>query len=251
MRLTVITACLNAAPVIGDAIESVLAQGDALHEYIVVDGGSTDGTVALLDAASERFGGRLSHTSQPDDGIYDALNVGVARATGTHVLVLGADDRLLDGSLAALAAAPGADGADLVYGDAVVVEPDGRTRPQPALLAPRLVGGIPRELPVCHQACAFSKAAFDRLGPFDETYRVAADYEFYLRFFEAGLRAVHIAQPLVAYSLGGSSSRQLAVTADEYRRARILHGVAPLVARLAWARSVVAASLMRGVRSIR
>lgn len=251
MNITVITACLNAEETLQAAIESVRSQGESLHEYVVIDGGSTDGTLELIQAAEPGLAGRLKWISEPDSGIYDALNKGLDLSTGDFVLVLGADDVLLDGALARIAAAiERSPGADLVYGDAYIAAPGGATTLQRALESPRMVAGLPRTLPVCHQACAFSARAFDRLGHFDTSFRIAADYEFYLRFNAAQLASVRIPEPLVTYSLAGVSSRMARATADEYRRARVMHGMHPVRARLAMLRSVVNVTLLSGIRRV-
>ncbi len=232
-------------------MESVLRQGTDLHEYVVVDGGSTDGTLGIIKDMELGFEGRLRWISEPDRGIYDAINKGLDLSTGSFVVVLGADDLLLDGALARVSAAiEHAPEADLVYGDAYVAEPGGHVRLQRALASPRVVAGLPRSLPVCHQACAFSARSFERLGHFDTSFRIAADYEFYLRFHAAHLVSARVAEPLATYSLAGVSSRMAWATADEYRRTRVIHGMHPARARLAMLRSIVNVTLMRGVRQV-
>ena len=193
MSITVITACLNAEQTLGAAIDSVRRQGESLHEYILIDGGSTDGTLDILKDVEPAFDGKLRWISEPDDGIYDALNKGLDRSSGTFVVVLGADDVLLDGALARVSAAiEQAPEVDLVYGDAYVVTPGGAVTLQRALASPRRLAGLPRSLPVCHQACAFAARVFERLGHFDTSFRIAADYEFYLRFHAAHLASARV-----------------------------------------------------------
>ena len=249
MSITVITACLDAESTLQAAIESVRRQGESLHEYVVVDGGSTDGTLELLKAAEPGLAGKLKWISEPDGGIYDALNKGLDLSTGSFILVLGADDVLCDGALARIAAEiDRAPEVDLVYGDAYVVTPGRAAKLQSALESPRRVAGLPRSLPVCHQACAFAARVFERLGRFDTSFRIAADYEFYLRFHAAHLASARVPAPLATYSLAGVSSRMVWATADEYRRARVMHGMHPARARLAMLRSCFNVALVRIVR---
>ena len=244
-----VTVCLNAADTISATIDSVHLQCDLVHEYIIIDGGSTDGTLDIVAGYEDRFAGTFSWVSEPDTGIYDAMNKGIARATGTFVLFLGADDILLEGALAAMTDAMTASGeADLVFGDAHVVEPSGGRRLLRATTKRGFVAGVPRAMPVCHQACAFSARAYCGLGGFDTSFRIAGDYEFYLRFYEAGLQSRRISMPVVEYSLGGVSSRLGVATAREYRRARVLHGVSPFRASLAMIRSLINLALMRLIR---
>lgn len=89
MKISIITVCYNSASTIRDAVDSVLSQRDVELEYIVIDGGSTDGTVDILKG----YGGRISFlVSEPDEGIYDAMNKGVSLATGDVVGILNSDD---------------------------------------------------------------------------------------------------------------------------------------------------------------
>ena len=89
MRFSIITICYNPGPELKSAMDSVLSQHDADIEYIIVDGGSTDGTVELI----ESYGGRISKfISEPDEGLYDALNKGVRLATGDCIGFMHADD---------------------------------------------------------------------------------------------------------------------------------------------------------------
>lgn len=251
MRVSVITPCLNAADTIERAFDSVLMQGDSLCEHIVIDGGSTDGTLERLERHQQRLGKRLRWVSEPDKGIYDAMNKGVAQATGDWILVLGADDVLEPNALdAVVRAAEGDPTADLVFGDAYVKEPDGRTRLQSSEGRPRFGSGMPLEMPVCHQACAYSARVFEELRGFDSRYRVAGDYDFYMRFHEAGLGSVRVSLPLATYSLAGVSSRMMLATAREYRDVRIVHGMPLFVANARFVRSLTAASVMRLFRRI-
>ena len=94
MKVTLITACYNSVATLPTAIESVLSQRGVELEYIVVDGGSKDGTVELLKDYEQRFEGRLRWISEPDQGMYDAINKGIAMATGDIVGILNADDVL-------------------------------------------------------------------------------------------------------------------------------------------------------------
>ena len=96
MRITLITACYNSVSVIRTALDSVLRQTWPELEYLVIDGGSTDGTVKIVREFESRFGGRLRWVSEKDCGMYDAINKGIRMATGDVVGILNADDVLSD-----------------------------------------------------------------------------------------------------------------------------------------------------------
>ena len=99
MTITLITACYNSVSVIRTAMESVLRQTWPEMEYLVVDGGSTDGTVDLIREFEPKFGGRMRWMSEKDRGMYDAINKGIRMATGEVVGILNADDVLADDGL--------------------------------------------------------------------------------------------------------------------------------------------------------
>lgn len=249
MSVSVITACLNAEQTIGAMLDSVAAQGEALHELVVIDGGSTDKTREILASAQSRFAGRLRWVSEPDTGIYDALNKALAMVSGAWVLVLGADDTLEPRALKTIVEAAAANpDADLVYGDAYVRAADGRTHLQSSAHGARMGSGMPLEMPVCHQACAFSAAAYAAVGEFDVRHPIAADYDFYLRFRAAGLRSVRVPVPLATYSLAGTSSTLSFRTARDYRDVRIANGMSGFVANARYARSIINISVAKVLR---
>src|SRR4051794_35635564 len=117
--VSIVTPCLNSAPYIERTIESVLAQDYPRIEYTVMDGGSTDGTLAVL----ERYGGRLRHVSAPDGGAADAINKGLARSQGSIVAWLNADDEYLPGAVSlAVRELLGRPDAAVVYGEGVWID---------------------------------------------------------------------------------------------------------------------------------
>lgn len=235
MKLSVITVCYNAARTIRETAASVQALGDAIHEYVVIDGASDDGTLEILAGMRDGFGGRLRVLSEPDEGIYDAMNKGIAAAEGEWIVFLGADDLLLPGALQ-LAAYEPPQGVDLVCCDVELALMDGRTRID-RCEDPRRIGHLPRELPICHQGMAVSLEAYRELGGFDSSFRIAADYEFYLRFAASGRTWIRLPALIARFAHGGLSSTALDDTADEYRRARVAHGLPAAHARAAFTRS--------------
>lgn len=95
MKISIVTATYNSVKTLKDTIESVLGQTCQDYEYIVIDGNSTDGTQALVESYRDRFGDRLVLVSEPDKGLYDAMNKGIKRATGDFIGMLNSDDFFL------------------------------------------------------------------------------------------------------------------------------------------------------------
>ncbi len=193
LRFSIITPTFNRRDMLAEALDSVARQDWPEIEHIVVDGGSTDGTLELIASRPE-----LRLIGGPDQGVYDALNKGIAAATGDIVCFLNSDDTFEPGALSAAAMAfTGASICDSVCGSARLVaggeaievydrEEDKRlTSARTALLGASMIN-----------ARFFRKAALDRIGPFSLDYRIVSDRDFLMRAITQGLRTQPI-QPLV------------------------------------------------------
>lgn len=169
MKLSVVTVSFNARDVIRQTLASVTGQTYSDLEYIVIDGGSTDGTQAVIG----EFTARISHfVSEPDGGIYFGMNKGIEAATGDYILFLNAgdifsDERVLSDVAAFIGQHPE---ADAVFGDSEQVLEYGRYRIKPA------PDRLDRSMSISHQA-VFVRTDLLRSHPFDVRYRYAADYE--------------------------------------------------------------------------
>ena len=205
--ITIITAVYNGSATISGCLRSVNAQIVAA-EHIIIDGGSTDNTLNIVREISPHA--RI--TSEPDQGIYDALNKGLVQATGDVVGFLHADDVYENSEvLAKIAVAFMDPDIDAVYGDLVYVQHDDITQVirywksghyDDAALAR---GWMPP-----HPTFYVRRSVYDLLGGFDTRYRIAADYDTVLRFMSVGkIRAAYIPEVLVRMRVGGISNRSL------------------------------------------
>lgn len=209
MKISVITAVRNNRDTIAAALESVLAQTHPDIELVVIDGNSTDGTREILAQYAERLAVLVS---EPDSGIYDALNKGIARATGDVIGFLHADDLLADpGVLAAIATGFAETGADGVYGDLLYVRkqaPDAVIRNwRSSTFKPELLqqGWMP-----AHPTLYLRRAVYEQYGCFDTSFRIAADYDFMLRILRPNVLRMHyLPRVLVRMRVGGASNRSL------------------------------------------
>lgn len=235
---SIITVCLNAEAHLAEAIESVLAQSENDYEYLVSDGGSADGTLDLLRSYEPRFGGRMKWVSERDEGIYDAMNRSLARASGTYVQYLGADDRLRPGALDVVARAVASPaGPSIVCGGTHVFGPTGEWDESPRRVIRR---GLPARAPASHQAVFVRREDILGAGGFDLRYVIAADYDLYLHLVEAGCTEVFVDEILVDFRLGGVSSRDALATAREYRDVRVAHGANRAIEELVMLKSAAA-----------
>ena len=224
MRISVITVCRNAAATIGEALESFCRQSYADKELLVVDGASSDETLRVVHSFA---GDSVTVISEPDRGLYDAMNKGLRAFGGDAVGFLNADDRFHDAD--ALAAVSGAlQGADICYADLDFVDAGGRERVVRRWRStPWRKGDFRRGWMPPHPTFYCRRGVVDRVGRFDLRYRLAADYDFMLRALElADFTAVHVPQVLVDMRAGGLSSASLG--------ARVSHNLEALASRRRW-----------------
>ena len=273
MKVSLITVCRNVAPVIAETLDSVLSQTHPDIELIVIDGASTDGTVEILERYRKSAQGLLRNegtsrtetagsrggdpaevsgergidilVSEPDKGIYDAMNKGLARATGDVIGFVNAGDLLMTpDTIALIVGAFQRSHAEAVYGDIIMVDEKDIHRVHRTWLS----GTYHREnfrkgwMPP-HVGTFIRKSVYDRFGHFNTDLRIGADYEILLRFlYKHQVPTVHLREVLVRFRLGGMSNGNLKLILRanrEVRRSWGLNGLkAPplLVTRKLWSK---------------
>jgi len=179
--ISVITAAFNAARYLPDTIRSIRAQSYPDFEWIVIDGGSTDATVDLLKANDDIIAYWLS---EPDRGIYSALNKGLAQARGEWICILGADDYFWDAHALArmaeqLEKLPAS--VRVAYGQVMLISVDGRIIHAFGEPWENVKERFKQAMCIPHQATMHRRSLFEQHGRFDESFRIAGDYEFLLR----------------------------------------------------------------------
>lgn len=209
MKISIITVAFNAAHTVADTLESVADQAHAEIEHIVVDGASTDGTIDVIRRNGERVARLIS---EPDHGIYDAMNKGLRLATGAVIGFLNADDVYADpGVIARVSAIMEKEKLDALFGDVEFVSPGRRDRPLRRYRSERFRpdrlgwGWMP-----AHPALFMRREVFERAGGFSTDYKIAGDFEFIVRaFHETHLRYRHLPEVLVTMRTGGVSTAGL------------------------------------------
>ncbi|CAN5671982.1 glycosyltransferase family 2 protein [soil metagenome] len=229
-HVAVVVAVRNAAATIGRCMESVLEQDHPGVQLIVMDGASTDGTRVVIARHAER----IHHwESEPDRGVYHAWNKALDHVTAEWVCFLGADDRLVGpealGRMAsALAEAARDGGVRVVYGSVNVVDGEGSTLRTLGLPWEDAGPRFRLEMSLPNPATFYHRVLFDAHGRFDESFRIAGDYEFLLREL-LDHQAVFVPDvTVVEMGSGGlsDSPRTMARHVRETHRARYMHGLA-------------------------
>ena len=218
LKISVITVCLNAAPVLERTLCSVLEQGYPWLEYIVVDGGSTDGTREVIG----KYESRLARViSEPDKGIYDAFNKGVESATGDIIGILNANDLYAPCALATVAKeALSHPECGVFYGRVAVIDAALRKW---TLYSPGNHERLTNNMCIPHPATFVRKSLYERHGLFDDGCAVAGDWDFMLRLYLAGERFRPIGKVLAAFDNAGVSSVPSRRLAAENRKVYFKH----------------------------
>ena len=218
MKISIITITYNSAKSLPRALESVQSQTYGEIEHIIVDGASTDGTKELIEAYAAAHK-NVHWISEPDKGIYNALNKGIHMATGDVIGFLHSDDVFYSpDSIGQIAAAFADDTVDVVYGDLQYCHGDKVTRRwvsntfNPCALK---YGWMPP-----HPTLYVRRRVYQEVGEYDAWFRISADYDMVLRIFTAGYRSRYIPQVLVKMNTGGASNKntkaRLSKTHEDY-----------------------------------
>ena len=209
-RISVVTVCYNAVDCIEQTMLSVLDQTYHDIEYIIIDGGSTDGTVDII----KKYADRLAYwISEPDKGIYDAMNKGIAVATGDYINFMNAGDTFRDQSSIYTYVDVIKPESEIIYGD-VIIKYHSRFQYR----KPIWLDHLSECLPFCHQS-VIVKTGLLRDRQFDTSYRILGDYDFFYSCYKRGLCFQYIPEALSVYdSTEGVSKDCLSeIMAEKFR----------------------------------
>ncbi len=208
MKISIITVCLNSADTLADALRSVASQTHPEKEHIVIDGGSNDGTQDIIAAHPE-----ISHfVSEPDQGMYDAMNKGIALATGDVVGILNADDFYADDQVLEQVAQVFSDpGIDACYADLVYVSKQNVNRViRYWKSCPYRPGLFERGWMPAHPTFFVRRSVYAAYGNFDLRFRRQADFELTMRFLaKYRVKSRYVPQIWINMRLGGASNNSL------------------------------------------
>ena len=234
MKVSIITSCYNRAATIRSAIESVLAQDYKDIEFIVVDGSSTDGSLDIIREYADRISIIIS---EPDHGMYEAINKGIRVATGEIIGLLHSDDFFYDnGVIGRIVERMKRTHADFLYGDGLFVNPDDTNK-----VVRNWIGGGYRLWKVrhgwlpLHPTCYIRRDVMTRLGLYNESYKIAADSDLLVRYLlTGGLTVTYLNEYMVRMRMGGLStdSAKRKKMWEEDIRVYVSHGLWPTLTKL-------------------
>lgn len=217
--ISVITVCFNAADSIEGTILSVLDQSYPSIEYIVVDGGSTDGTLDIISKYTDRIS---AYISEPDNGIYDAMNKGLSLAHGEWVNFRNSGDRFISpDAVSSMFEYPVDEDVAVVHGDCIYKNSWGYKRVKPSILHSSYQEGMP----VLHPA-SFIRTSVHIAHPFNLDYRLSGDYDFMYHCCQRGERLEYRPVAVSEFETGGTATRNLKDTYLEDCRIKGICGTA-------------------------
>lgn len=178
--VSIVTPCYNSEKTIRQTLDCMVRQTYQNYEYIIVDGASTDATMEIISQYRCRFGGKLKVVSEPDNGIYDAMNKGISMASGQVVGIVNSDDYYENDAIENIVAAMTDEKYQILYGFLRCLDGDREIKVE-LYHHNNLVHKM-----ITHPTCFVTKPVYEDYGMYDTSYRSSADYEFMLRVYDRG-----------------------------------------------------------------
>lgn len=218
---SIITVCYNAQKTINKTLDSLLNQSFENFEYIIIDGASQDGTLSIIKSFEPLFNGRLRVVSEPDAGIYDAMNKGIALARGQYVGLVNSDDWYENNTLEIIwnNVSSGHGKYDIFYGIQNFYKNDQFYK------AECVHHSFLNEAPLYHATCFISKETYIRLGSYALDYKLASDYEYFFRCRSNDCTFSYVPKVLANFSLDGATTQRKKESMIETIRIKKKYGI--------------------------
>lgn len=225
-KVSIITVCFNSAKTIRDTIESVINQTYKNIEYIIIDGGSTDGTVDIIKEYEPYI---AKWISEPDDGIYNAMNKGIQMATGEIIGIINSDDWYEINAIELVVSEFFTNiKVDLFHGNNEIYDINDNFL---FMIKPdQDYNNLWHNMVINHPGCFITKEAYKKYGLYKTDYRLAADYELILRMFINGARFQYIDRVLASMRTGGIGYRSVYTSCQEAKDIVIEYGCPLIIA---------------------
>lgn len=221
-KITIITVCLNSVTTIEKTIESVLNQSYPLIEYIIIDGGSKDGTVDIIKKYADKIAFWIS---EPDNGIYDAMNKGLKIATGDIIGIINSDDWYATEIFQYIILIYKKYGNSYVYHGDIIKQNGSNFRLQKPIndIKKFYQGTI-----LFHPTLFVPHEIYNKIGFFDSTYKIAADYDFMLRCVINNINFFYCNKVIAYMKIGGASSVNIISGFKEVVKSALKHKLNPI-----------------------
>ena len=220
-KITVITVAFNSERTIERTIQSVVSQNYENLEYWIIDGASTDRTVEIVRNYAQKYS-FIRYISEPDEGISDAFNKGISKATGELIGLINSDDQLMDGALSAIHTRYCKTSADILYGDTIVDDVENRLRLYKKAGLPEL---LKYEMPFIHQSCFVRRTVYEECGGYSSKYKICMDYDMFARIYHKGYKFADVGSVISIFQYGGTSCKHPIKTINENMRIASKYGL--------------------------
>ena len=208
MKISLITVCFNSEATIEETLKSVLLQKYDNYEYLIIDGKSKDNTLDIVKSYEKKFKGKLKYISEKDKGLYDAMNKGIKMARGDIIGILNSDDILSNNKVFdKIASTFKKTKCDGTYSNLYIMDYETMSKIERAFISKKgnyKLGWYPP-----HPTLYLKKEVYDKIGNYNQDYRIAADYDFMLRIMKNNINLEYIDDVLVHMRSGGLSTNGL------------------------------------------
>lgn len=224
MKISTVTITLNSEKTIKQTIDSYLQQEYQDKELIVIDGGSTDDTINILESYKYCID---NYISEPDEGISDAFNKGILRSTGELVFILSSDDYLINSNIFDLVVAQTSKNVDIIYGDII-----SKSLNSERIVKPLSLKRIKYNFPLKHPAMFVKRSLYEKIGLYSLNCKMAMDYEFTYRAVNNDSIFKYIDKPLVVVRDGGANQQNRFKTIKEVYSVSTIFGANKFIAAM-------------------
>lgn len=241
--ISIVTITFNSEKTVEETIKSIVSQDYSNFEYIIIDGGSTDNTLKIVEKYRDKI---ATIVSEPDKGISDAFNKGINKATGEIIGIINSDDVLLPGALQAVAAAY-EPSVGVYRGNVLIWDNDTKITAYPSMKFP--LHTFKKRI-VCHQGTFITKEAYEKHNGYKVHFRYMMDAELLVRLYEGGEKFKYVPADLAMFRIGGVTSSSFLKKTDEIERFFRENGASWLYAKTHVLLFIITNSILTVVRAI-
>lgn len=203
--LTIVTVCFNSEKKLDRCMKSVVSQLTPEVEYLIIDGASTDRTMEIVQKNANND--NVRYVSEKDNGIYDAMNKGIRNANGQWIWFINSDDYISEGLINVILSAVHINtNADCIYGNMEYIRNIEEKQYLELKIAPENIDHIKFDMIIGHPSSICRVSSLQEIGGFDTNFKIAADWDLFLRMFNKGLKFVHVDKTFSRFYNGGASS---------------------------------------------